>query len=96
VVSFGGEPTPIDDEIINTIRARVGNGGFVEIEEQFKRGDKVIIDHDMFGSLEGIFTEDVSGTERVRILLSTINYQAHIEVYKDSVRLVKNGSAREH
>jgi transcriptional antiterminator RfaH len=96
VVSFGGEPTPIDDEIINSIRARVGDGGFVNISEEFKRGDKVMIDHDMFGSLEGVFKEGVGGTERVRILLSRINYQAHIEVDIDSIRLIKNSSSRVH
>lgn len=88
VVTFGGEPAPIDDEVIATIKSRITNTGFVKMEEEgFKVGDRVTINHDTLGRLEGIFKEGVRDTDRVRILLSAINYQAHIEVNKALVRL---------
>lgn len=87
VVSFGGEPSQVDDEIIATIKSRIGGDGLVKIEDKFKAGDKVKINDDILGTLDGVFMEGVGGTERVRILLSTINYQAHIEVHRNLVKL---------
>ena len=87
VVSFGGDPSPVDDDVIALIKSRVSESGLIEMSAQFKFGDKVTIHHETLGTLEGIFKEGIGDTERVRILLSTVNYQAHIEVNKELVAL---------
>ncbi len=43
VVSFGGKPASIDDEIIEMIRSRIGPDGFVRTSEELRPGDKVVI-----------------------------------------------------
>ena len=85
IVRFGDSLARIDDKIISTIQMRVDEEGLVRVGEEFKYGDPVIIDYGPFKSLIGIFERDVGEAERVRILLTTINYQAHVTVDKDSV-----------
>jgi len=41
VVSFGGQPTPVEDDVIGIIRSRIDDNGFVRIGDQLKPGDKV-------------------------------------------------------
>ncbi len=85
IVRFGDSLARIDDQIISIIQMRMNEEGLVRMGEEFKYGDPVIIDHGPFKSLIGIFERDVGEAERVRILLTTISYQAHIDVPKHSV-----------
>jgi transcriptional antiterminator RfaH len=88
IVRFGGVPARIDDRIISIIQERMDQDGLVRVGEDFKSGDPVIIEYGPFKSLIGIFERDVGEAERVRILLTNINYQAHITIEKDSVTKV--------
>ena len=85
IVRFGDSLAHIDDKIISIIQMRMDEEGLVRVGEEFKYGDPVIIDYGPFKSLMGIFERDVPEAERVRILLTTISYQAHITVDKHSV-----------
>lgn len=85
VVSFNGIPIPVDDEIVAVIQARVGEDGFIKSEDKLGRGDKVIVRGGMFVNLTGIFEEGVSDSLRVSILLTTINYQAHVKVARELI-----------
>jgi transcriptional antiterminator RfaH len=86
VVSFGGTPAPIDDEVIEFIRTRAEKDGFIKLDEEFKPGDKVVMKGGVLDSLEGVFEREMNGSERVMILLKTIKYQGHIVVAKDSIQ----------
>jgi transcriptional antiterminator RfaH len=86
IVRFGNSPAPVDDQIIEIIQLRMGVDGFVQIGEKFKSGDRVVIQEGPFKSLIGIFEGEVGETERIRILLTAISYQAHITIEKDLVR----------
>jgi transcriptional antiterminator RfaH len=88
IVRFGGVPARIDDRIISIIQDRMDQDGLVRTGEDLKSGDPVMIEYGPFKSLIGIFERDVGEAERVRILLTSINYQAHITVAKDSVTKV--------
>ncbi|HKU77532.1 MAG TPA: transcription termination/antitermination NusG family protein [Pyrinomonadaceae bacterium] len=88
VVSFGGTPIPIDDEVIEFIRTRVDKDGFVKLDVDLKPGDKVVMRGGMLDSLEGIFEREMNDSERVMVLLKTIKYQGHIIVAKDSIQKV--------
>ncbi|MEK6680830.1 MAG: transcription termination/antitermination NusG family protein [Nitrospirota bacterium] len=84
IVSYGEYPVPVEDEIIEAIRARM-KGDFVQISKGlFNRGDRVIIREGIFKDLEGIF-EDVRDSERVIILLNLISYQARVVVEAEKV-----------
>ncbi len=74
LVSFGGEPPPIPDELIQAIRRRVDeiNAAGGEQLEGLKRGDVVVVQDGPFAGYEAIFDTRLSGNERVRVLLTLL------------------------
>lgn len=86
VVSFGSSPTPVDDRIIEIIKTRINEEGFVQIGEKLKYGDKVVVEDGPFRYFAGMFESETNESERVRILLTTIGYQAHIQVDRELVK----------
>lgn len=85
VVSFGGDPTSIDEEIIALIQSNIEDG-FVRIDDGISPGDKVIVMDGPLKNFVGIFKHAMKDTDRIRILLETVSYQAHLEIDKDMVR----------
>lgn len=86
VVSFGEGPVPVEDEIINFIKDRAGKDGLIHVGEELKSGDLVTVNDGLLGELSGIFEREIKGTDRVKILLNAINYQASIVVRKEHVK----------
>ena len=86
VVSFGDGPTPIDEGIITLIQSNIKEDGFVKIYEDISPGDKVIVKDGPLKNFAGIFEREMKDTDRVRILLETVSYQAHIEIERDLVK----------
>jgi transcriptional antiterminator RfaH len=85
VVGFAGGPVPISDAVIEMIRSRVGEDGFVHIGEKLRAGDSVVIDAGPFKSLTGVFERELSDGERVKLLLATVLYQGHIIIDRGHV-----------
>jgi transcriptional antiterminator RfaH len=85
VISFGGSPTPIDEDIIMMIQYNMKDS-FVRIDEEIRPGDKVIIKDGPMKNFAGIFEREMKDTDRVRLLLETVSYQAHIEIERDLVK----------
>jgi transcriptional antiterminator RfaH len=85
VISFGGTPTSVDKEIITMIQSNISKNGFVKIADDIKPGDKVIVKDGPFKNFAGIFEHEMRDADRVRILLQTVSYQAHVEIEKDLV-----------
>jgi transcriptional antiterminator RfaH len=88
LVQFGGVPLPVDEEILNLISARVGADGFVAMEDELKSGDRVTISDGPFKDFEGVFERQMKQSDRVMILLMTINYQSRIILDRALVRKV--------
>jgi transcriptional antiterminator RfaH len=88
VVGFGNGPTSIDEEIIALIQSNLKEDGFVKIDDEIKPGDKVIVRDGPLKNFAGIFEREMKDTDRIRILLETVSYQAHIEIEKDMVKRV--------
>ena len=88
VVCFGGIPSVVDDNIIEFLQARTNSEGLVRLGEDLKPGDKVIMNNGMLDNLVGIFEREMNDSERVLILLETINYQGHVIVERSSLRKV--------
>ena len=88
VVSFGGRPTPVADEIIEVIQLQVGEDGCVKIGETFKYGDRVMIKEGPLKNFVGIFEREFNQSERVRLLLTAVSYQTHLEVERAFVKKV--------
>jgi transcriptional antiterminator RfaH len=88
VVSFCGYPLSISDEVINLIKNKVDDDGFVCLYEELTPGDKVRITSGPLQSLVGVFERKLSDKERVEILLNTINYQSHLHIDREMVEKI--------
>jgi transcriptional antiterminator RfaH len=87
IVSFGGRPAVIDDQVIELIKAQVDEQGYVRMNA-LSPGDKVVIKGGPFKDLVGIFDSSLKDHERVSILLTTVSFQNHIIVRRDLVTRV--------
>ena len=82
LVSFGGEPSHVPENLIHELRKRVEEiaqaGG--ELFDGLKTGDKVRINSGPFAGYEAIFDARVSGDERVRVLLEFLNNRRRLPI----------------
>jgi len=80
VVSFNSNPAPIDKEIIELLKARVGSDGFLSVGEAFKPGDEVRIKDGPWKALVGVVERNLQSGERVQLLLTAITYQGRLMI----------------
>jgi transcription elongation factor/antiterminator RfaH len=80
LVSFGGEPADVSQNLIDAIRQRVNKvdrtGSSTTI--QFKKGEILIIQEGPFAGYEAIFNASLPGSERVKVLLKLLNDQRQV------------------
>jgi transcriptional antiterminator RfaH len=88
IVGSASGPDRVDENIIRILKSREGADGFIRMGEDLKCGDRVVVREGLFRDFDGIFVRDLLDSERVLILLTTISYQGHIVVGKESVRRV--------
>lgn len=89
ILSSGFQPLPVSDETIELIRERVGDNGYVQLSERLTPGDRVRFRQGSWQGVEGIFEGAVKESDRVRVLLSTVSYQARVTVSSEMVDTVK-------
>ncbi|HEY6802292.1 MAG TPA: transcription termination/antitermination NusG family protein [Pyrinomonadaceae bacterium] len=88
LICFNNHATWLDEEIVNLIRSRIGEDGFVKTTPELKAGDEVVITAGRFQKLRGVFERELPDTERVRILLKAIGFQGHVVVNRSLVSKV--------
>lgn len=87
VVGTENIPTAVPNDIIDSIRCRMEDGVVSVSPRRFEQGEEVLIKAGAFEGLNAVFEKDLKGTERVSILLKTINAR----VVVDSALLEKIG-----
>lgn len=80
LVSFNNRPALLDDEIVELVRLQLGDDGFVRTRDELKAGDEVVIKDGRFQDFRGVFERGMADVDRVRILLNTVSFQAHVVV----------------
>jgi len=88
IVSFNGGPVPVAQEIIDFLKSRVEEDGFVRIGQPFVCGDNVMIVKGPLTDLCGVFEKGLNDSDRVVILLTTVNYQSHIVIEREFLRKI--------
>jgi len=92
LVSFGGEPAIVPDNLIFELKQRIQEiaeaGG--EVFDGLKTGDKVYIHEGPFEGFEAIFDARLDGQERVRVLLQFINDRRELPVELDVSQIRKD------
>ncbi len=96
LVSFGGEPASVPDNLIFAIRQRVEEiaaaGG--QVFDGLKQGDRVQINVGPFEGYEAIFDARLPGTERVRVLLQFLVERREVAVEMDASSIEKRSRKR--
>lgn len=91
LVSFGGEPAIVPDNLINALDKRVREinvaGG--EVFDGLKSGDKIWIHSGPFSGYEAIFDYKIPGKERVRVLLQFLENPRRVQVELDTHQIRK-------
>ena len=75
LVSFGNEPASVSDSLVFAIKQRIESLKTVSGENPIplRKGDNVVVHDGAFKGYEGIFDIQLSGTDRVRVLLSLLD-----------------------
>lgn len=83
IVSFGGDPAAVPDELVSALRQHVemitaSNG---KASEKYQPGDVVAIRGGPFAGYEAIFDVHLPGRDRVEVLLKLLEgYQVRVEL----------------
>jgi transcriptional antiterminator RfaH len=88
VVSFGGNPVPVSDDIISVLQSKLDEDGLVRISDDLAFGDKVKITSGHLRDFEGVFERKIKASDRVVILLTAVSFQGCIEVERHSIEKV--------
>lgn len=88
IVSFGGRPAVVDDSIIETIQGRCEQDTVTIQPPKLTKGDEVEIQEGPFSGLRGIFERELSGAERVVILLQSITAGVRLEVSRSQLERI--------
>jgi transcriptional antiterminator RfaH len=80
IVMFGSFHAVIDEETIESIKARLCNGCLTVPEPSFKQGQVVRIETGPLHGLEAVFERQMSDRQRAVLLLRALAYQARVVV----------------
>lgn len=93
LVSFDGDPASIPDLLIDTLKRQVdyhNNKILQDKTKNFEAGDVVLIQDGPFSGYEAVFDINISGEERVRVLLNLLTgRQMPIEIEGRQIRHAK-------
>ena len=87
-VTFGGAPVPLDDSIIDFLRAREGPDGLIRCNEGVRESSEVRIVHGPFRGLTAIVEERLPARERVCVLMELMQRATRVELPENWVRQV--------
>jgi len=87
-VSFNAKPAPIDKNVIELLRARVGSDGFLSVGEALKPGDEVRIKDGPWKALVGVVERNLQSGERVELLLTAISFQGRLMIESECIEKV--------
>jgi transcription elongation factor/antiterminator RfaH len=87
-VGFGALPCPMEDAVLDFLRARAGREGIVCATPVYKPGDLVRIKHGPLEGLVGIIENPGGGRGRVRVLMELLRRQTRVEVPQQIIERV--------
>ena len=85
IVSFGGIPAVVPDEIIHELRASVADGETIEISTTLSIGEEVEVVEGPFQGIRAIVTSVMPARARVTVLLELLGMEREVEVSEKAV-----------
>ena len=81
IIGDNGRPISLREEVIETIRQRVGKEGYIEQGAFLKPGDKVIVQKGVLRDLIGIMEKPIDEKGRIEVLFKIVHHQMRAKVY---------------
>ena len=81
-------PHRVPPELIAELRERERGKGYIVLRKRFAPRERVRITSGLLAGFEGIFHQETSDGERIRILLSHLGYQAMVELATEEVEAI--------
>lgn len=85
IVSFGGIPAVVPEEIIHELRASVADGETVDIPVSLSVGEEVQVVDGPFQGIRAIVTSVMPARARVTVLLELLGMEREVEVSEKAV-----------
>lgn len=85
IVSFGGIPAVVPDEIIHELRSSVADGETIEIPTTLSVGEEVQVVEGPFQGIRAIVTRVMPARARVTVLLELLGMEREVEVAEKAV-----------
>ena len=95
IVNFGGEPAPVSDHLIATLRQHLEiiNASTISSSRGFQSGDIVDVRWGPFAGYEAVFDALLPGRDRVKVLLKMLeDYSVQVELPVGQITLKKRFS----
>ena len=80
ILGSEGAPTSVPDSVIDAIKTRVQDLGFVRPGLRFGRDDRVLIRRGPLSGLKAVFERPLSGSGRVQVLMHMLGQQRRVQV----------------
>jgi len=90
VLSFGGKPAQVHEDVIAMCRSRIGQDGYVQITPKFQMNEPVVIQSGAFKGITAVFEKEMPGRQRVSVLLRALTWQARVELDVGQIARVVN------
>jgi transcriptional antiterminator RfaH len=88
IVSLDGRPIKVDESVIEVVKSRIKEDGYVKIGEDLNVSDKVVVKSGALKNFEGIFERRIKASDRIMILMTAITYQGRISIEEQMVQKI--------
>lgn len=88
ILGVGSKSIPISEKVIQTIKARMGEGNLVKLDDGLEKGNLVQFTSGPFKDLMGVFDKKISDGKRVKVLLSLIGVDVPVQVSRYQIKKV--------
>lgn len=85
IVSFGGHPIPVPEEVIHELRGAVSEEETIVLQPQIEVGGEVEVVDGPLRGIRAIVTRVFPARQRVTILLEMLGTEREIEVHTDKI-----------
>lgn len=80
ILGTEGEPMPVPDPVVETIKARVAPLGFVRPGPRFEPNARVVVRRGPLAGLEAVFECQLSASGRVQLLMQLLGQQRKVQL----------------
>ncbi len=89
VVTFGGIPASVPDEVVSELQTRSRGAGAIDLVRPFSEGDLVVIRSGPLKGLTALFKGYMSDSGRVRLLMEMLRRCVEVEVWSDQIEKIE-------